>query len=151
MQSAPDVLRFGLKMSPPTPPTSSPVRVASGGGRRLDGLMEKEWDDVARTHISSPGQLESPLEVSHQPSANTPAQIQNNIITFPPLPPTPPPSSPVRAIRTTIILHFVSDHDTSHYTGHDLMHTPTRRLKKVKPLSLRSRLKLAARRSIAVA
>jgi hypothetical protein len=151
MQSAPDVLHLGLKNSPPTPPTSSPVHLASGGGRRLDGLMKQNRDDIVRTPISSPGQLVSPLEVSQQARTDAPAQIQNNVITSPPLPPTPPPSSPVRPTQTTILPHFLSDHDTSQYPGHELLHTPPRRPKKVKPLSLRSRLKLAARRSIVVA
>jgi len=151
MQSAPDVLQFGLKMSPPTPPTSSPVRMASGGGRRLDGLMKQYGDVVARTPVSSPGQLESPLEVAQEARADVPEQVQNDTITLPPLPPTPPPSSPVRTSQTVIIPHFVSNHDSSQYTGHDPLQTPPRRPRKIKPLSLRSRLKLAARRSIAVA
>jgi hypothetical protein len=151
MQSAPDVLQFGLKASPPTPPTSSPIRMPSRGGRRLDGLMKRCGDDEARTPISSPGQLESPIEVSQQARTDATAPIQDKIITSPPPPPTPPPSSPVRASQTIILPHIVDDHDSSQHTGHDLLHTPPRRPKKVKPLSLRSRLKLAAQRSIAVA
>jgi hypothetical protein len=151
MQSAPDVLQFGLKASPPTPPTSSPVHMASGGGRRLDGLMNQNGDDIVRTPISSPGQLGSPLEVSQEARTDASGHDRNTAILLHPLPPTPPPSSPVRASQTTIIPHFLSDHDTSQYSGHKMLHTPPRRPKKVKPLSLRSRLKLAARRSIAVA
>jgi len=151
MQSAPDVLQFGLKASPPTPPTSSPVGIASGGGRLLDGMMNHNGEGIGKSPISSPGQLGSPLEVSPQARTDATAPIQNNIITLPPLPPTPPPSSPVRPSQTIIIPHFVSDHDSSQHTGHNPLHTPPRRPKKVKPLSLRSRLKLAARRSIAVA
>lgn len=151
MQSAPDVLQFDLKNSPPTPPTISPVGLTSGGGRQLDGLMEQNRHDGAKTPISSPGKLGSPLEVSHEAKADIPAQIPNNTIAPPPLPPTPPPSSPIRPSRIIIIPHIVSGHDASRHTGHDLLHTPPRRPKKVKPLSLRSRLKLAARRSIAAA
>jgi hypothetical protein len=151
MQSAPDVLQFGLKNSPPTPPTSSLVHMASGGGRRLDGMMKQNGDGEARTPIFSPGQLESPLDFSQQTRTDVPNQAQNDIITLPPLPPTPPPSSPVRASQTIIIPHLISNHDAPQHTGHDPFHTPPRRPKKVKPLSLRSRLKLAARRSIVVA
>ena len=151
MQSAPDVLQFDLKNSPPTPPTTSPVGMTSGAGRRLDCLMERKENHGTKTHISSSGKLGSPLEVSLEAKADTPAQIPNNTIAPPHLPPTPPPSSPVRASQTIIIPHIVSGHDTYPHTGHDQLHTPPRRPKKVKPLSLRSRLRLAARRSIAVA
>ena len=151
MQSAPDVLQFDLKNSPPTPPTTSPVRMASGGGRRLDGLMEQKENHGTKTPISSPGNLGSPLEVSLEAKADIPAQVPNNTIAPSPLPPTPPPSSPVRASQTIIIPHIVIGHDTHPHAGHDPLHTPPRRTKKVKPLSLRSRLKIAARRSIAVA
>jgi hypothetical protein len=105
-----------------------------------------------RTPISSPRQLESPLECSlrKEVAVRLPGN-ENPMLTLPTLPRTPI-SSPVGTLKTIIIPHIISTPHEMNISKDDtgLMQTPIRHPKKVKPLSLRSRLKLAARRSVVV-
>jgi hypothetical protein len=150
MQSCPDVLEMGIKYSPPTPPTSSPTRRMrpTRAGRRIHQLLSDVADHegslpfLARTPISSPvhGGLQPPLSVFQRNEGKRATKVDEVPL------PTPPTSSPLGSSRTVIIPHI------THTPNDQLPVTPTPNSRKpIKPLSLRSRLKLAARRSIVVA
>jgi hypothetical protein len=156
MQSCPDVLEMGIKYSPPTPPTSSPTRRMrpARAGRQIHQLLGDVADQdgslpvFPRTPIFSPtyGGLGPPLIVFQRNEGNR-TTIFNEV----PLP-TPPTSSPLGSSRTVIIPHITPTPNEPRITGEQLPITPTSKSRKAgKPLSLRSRLKLAARRSIVVA
>lgn len=152
MQSCPDMTE--LKTSPPTPPTSSPAHGRLGptrAGRQIHQLLSQgdqagSLPFLARTPLSSPAQggLGPPLKVLKD-------RVQVPL-------PTPPTSSPMGSSRTVIMPYGAHAHtrtQTPHepsITGNQLITTPPSRTHKpMKPLSLRSRLKMAARRSIVVA
>jgi len=164
MQSCPDMTE--LKTSPPTPPTSSPLRGRmrpTRAGRQIHQLLSQREGEgslpfLPRTPVSSPAQgaLGPPFKVLQQGER---ADVSNHNVFTEPVPlPTPPTSSPMGSSRTVIIPHIALVHAHTHtphepnITGHLSITTPpSKTYKPIKPLSLRSRLKMAARRSIVVA
>lgn len=144
MQSAPDLMI--LKTSPPTPPRSSPLRQPRSSGMRMQSAAAfgSHANDIDQSRVPmfpgtpvsspAPGLLGSPIHA--QRITEEPAQHVGMRT---------PISSPFAPTRTVSMPRSIDAiFDTKELRADE----PVRKQPRLRPLSLRSRLKLAARRSI---
>jgi hypothetical protein len=154
MQSAPDIL--GFKTSPPTPPPSSPVRqLEPSAGKRMRKVMDLGSDvdsDKERvngrngamfpgTPVSSPVRriLASPIRQRGATGIGPDLEPRVGVLRT-------PVSSPLAPARIVAIPLPMDTKVLPFEPGDD----GKSKKRKLRPLSLRSRLKLAARRIVAV-